>query len=438
MRTCDNIIITLNPPDLARDVHTNGDKIIGEVRLTGSHTLEIDRIVIDFKGKTKSRVVTGSGDNRRVHIAKGLLFNFRTEFILPIVPAPNSSRWPFEFQLPWESQNTRQPGPFGSHEDFEHEPGFALPPTFNSNEKGPGQAIYYYLEVIAHDRHATIFSEKKARLYVNFAPSRPSLTPPTNGLSEKTRSLSRCTKKLDPELMAREKELTLSQKTRRLFSTEEPKPISHFSIWSKVPNQGIVGGTFPIYLGVTHDKTRSTAPQVPEVTLSNINVRFTAHTFGRVPYKTFREPGLRHNHYVARSDKIYFLNRSCSIPMYERMDLGDHFANMIIPKGVAPEFRTYNISRRYDLKATADVVCVGETYQITMSRENGRSFFSLAPMLCRPRLNISPERNEIEEQQRVAEGVRATERSLPVNDEDIEWLPTYEETEHHGPTIEPS
>ena len=437
MRTSENISITLTPPDAAHHVHTNGDKIIGEVKLCGIHALQIDRITISFKGKTKSRVVTGAGENRRVHIAKGLLFDYKTVLPLPVVPAPKSSVWPFEFEIPWECQSTRQPGLFGPHVDFEHEAGFPLPPTFNSAEKGVGQAVYYYLEVIAHDRHATFFSEKKSRLYVNFSPSRPTLTPISSPPFARTKPCFRCSKKLDPELMAREEQLTISQKTRRLFSSEPAKPTSHFSIWSEIPEQGTVGGAFPISLGLTHDEARSTAPRTPTVTLSNINVRFTAHTYGRVPYRTFRDPGLKHNYYAARSHKIYFLNRSCSIPLYEYMDLGAHFANMLIPDDLIPEFKTYNVSRRYDLKATVDVMCVGETYHITMSKESGRSAFRLLPKLCKVRFDITQERTANEEEQRVVEGVRATERSLPVNDDDVEWLPTYEETEQHGPTVEP-
>ena len=439
MRNCDNLDILLDPPDVPTAVHTSGDRITGLVRLFNGHKLDIDRISIHFKGKTKSRVVTGSGDNRRVHLAKGILFDLRQDLTPPnitVTPSFLSYTWSFGFEIPWESQYAEQPGSFAPHENFEHEPGFPLPPSLNPSADNAYQAIYYYLEVVANDRRATFFHKKKSRLLVNFAPSRPTLAPLSPSPFPKTTMLSRCTKKLDSELLAQEKQLTIAQKARRLFSESEPKPIAYFSISSTVPYQLIIGEPFPIFLGIRHDLTRSTAPQPPAVTLTNINARLTSHSHGRVPYKGFFNPGQTSAYYVTRDYKIYFCNRSLSIPMYENMNLSEHLADIKIPHGLAPSFKTYNITRRYELKVTADLICVGEKYKITLSSEHGMSVFKLLPKLCRSRFDDAAERTYSEEQRRIQEGLQATERSLPVSDEDVEWLPAYEEVVSEAPPFE--
>ena len=469
MRTCDNLDIILEPPDVPGAVHTNGDRIKGQVRLFNGHTLDIDQIAINFKGKTKSRAVTQSRaangtSSRQIHYAKGILFNFKKDLTVPNIAAPSylSCAWSFEFVIPWESQYAEQPYPFVPHGDFEHQPGFLLPPTLDGSADTGYQAIYYYLEVVANDRQATLFHKKKARLHINFAPSRPTLAPLLPYPYSTSTSLSRCTKKLDPELVAQEQQLTVTQKTRRLFSKNEPKPTTHFTIWSTVPYQGTVGGPFPIFLGITHDTARSTAPEVPVITLTNINARLTSYTYGRVPYHGLSNMGSAH--YAAQEYKIYFLNRSFSIPMYEKINLGEHLASMVIPDDLVTGFRSYNVSRRYELKVTADLMCVGEKYQIKLSGGHGGLAFNLAPRLCKARFDHAAERRAVEEEQRIAEerrriaeqrrrlaeeqqraaveqqrtaeSLQGAERFLPISDEEVESLPKYEEIENKGPPVE--
>ena len=447
MKTSDNLDIILDPPDVPNAVHTNGDKIKGQVRLFNGHKVDLDQISIHLKGKAKSRVVTGSGDNRRVHFAKGILFNLKKDLTPPTVsttPSFLSHEWSFEFEIPWESQCAEQHVTFAPHENFEHQPGFPLPPTMDSLTDNANQKIYYYLEVIANDRRAMFFRTKKARLHIKFAPSRPTLTTVSPCPYFKTTNLFRCTKALDTALIEREKQLTIAQKMRNVFSEHEQKPIAHFTIESMIPCQGAVGGSFPLSLNIRHDSARSTAPQTPVIILTKINARFTSHTYGRVPYRGFLNSDSACAYHVARRNKLYFCDKSISVPMFEDMELGELLTDMLIPDGLTPSFTTYNITRRYDLKVTADLVCVGQKYQISLGNEYRPSAFNMLPKLCKSRFDDFAERREVgeeaspaAEERRIQEGLQATERSLPVNDEDVEWLPPYEEVVSPGPPYQP-
>lgn len=368
--------ITLDPSDNPGDCYTNGDKITGSVRLLQAPNLSIDHVSIHFKGKIKCRVDTGSGKDRHTHRSKAILFHFCTNFPLSNVPSHGPESWPFSFEFPWVALPAIMPKPFPAHEQFAGSPGHQLPPSFHTRDQY--QIVSYYLEVVAHDKSALFRATVKNRLRISFAPSRPLLQPPLN-LFPRNAQLSCISRKLDSVLAEAAQHLTFRQKTRRFLSNDEVLPISRFVVKSSVPCQTYAGSPLPIMIGIDHDLARSTSPEVPTIFLCSIHVRISVFTQARVPVRLlFGDMG---NHIHKYKEKVQIVNFAPAMALSEEMHLEEYLPRLGIPLDLPPTFKSYNLSRHYNLKVTAVLSCVDQKYDVQMTGDLGGMNLEVLPAI---------------------------------------------------------
>ncbi|MCJ1393116.1 hypothetical protein MMC18_005988 [Xylographa bjoerkii] len=405
--------IQLSAPDQPQLIHTNGDRVTGQVRLLPSSGLSIDRISLHFKGEVVTQVTTGYGDRRRTHYGTALLFHFCRDLPLTSIPALEGTAWPFTFEFPWECLPAPQQWPSPPHELFYHEPGYPLPPTFATPDNR--QKVVYYLEVVAHDRGAIFFSTVKNRLHLSFMPSRSQPHPPSNLVHLKS-SRTCVSRKLDPVIAAEKP--SIGKKTKRFFSNSEVKPTASFTVQSSVPSQICAGNTFPVVIGVEYDAARSTAPVVPTIHLRNIHARLTAITDCRVPHKTlFSGLGSHTRHY---KEKMLLVNSSFSMPMYDHMQLEELIQGLRILPKVPPSFKSYNIARYYTLKVTAVVACAQQNFDVWIGPRLGAPEFVVMSGVFKPAPTDAPQHS-------LDPDLAAVRRLGIEDDEEEEELPPYEE-----------
>ncbi|MCJ1478239.1 hypothetical protein MMC13_006916 [Lambiella insularis] len=401
--------IILNSSAITRNGYTNGDKVIGSVSFLRAPTLHIDQISIHFKGKIKCQVETGSGKQRRIERSKAILFHFCTTFPLDHLPSHGPESWPFSFDFPWVALPVDMPKPFPSHALFADSPGHQLPPSFQTS--GQRQLVSYYLEVVAHDQNAIFQTSIKNRLPLSFAPSRPFLSPSLN-LFPRNTQLSCVSRKLDPVLEEAARHLTIRQKTGRFFSNNEVLPISRFVVKSSVPRQLYAGSSLPIMIGIEHDLSRSTAPEIPVVCLCSIHVRLSAFTHARVPYTPLFSDMKSHTRQY--KEKIQIVNLAPAIPLSEEMHLTEFIPRLALPQGLPATFKSYNLSRHYSLKVTAVLRCVDQEYDVQLTGIQGGIDLVVLPRIHKPWILETGEREQSAGQPDIEEELPPYQKTDPL------------------------
>ena len=405
--------LSLKAPHHPTKVYTNGDKIQGHVQQLPRTRLH--SLTIRFRGEAQSAVRVRNGNYHTTHTAKAILFDTSTELTLPRISNAQSHGWDFQFEFPWETMPVCQTSQFGFHRSFEHRPGHPLPPSSEACLDG-NQRILYYIEAFGRDDDALISKASQERIHLIFEPCR-TVDSPSYNIFSTFATCVRMSDRLDPRLADR----NLGERTRRFFSTNETQPMASFSIKSTVPYQGVSGYPFPIELQLQHE-TASTCSESPVVDLLNIHAHVTAVTKARVPYKTFDDrSGTHHSYSESHSLRKDLFSKSVRIPMNGNMHLGNVMTGLALPAGLPSSFRTYNLSRWYDLTVTATVQCAGKSYDLCLSRKGGASSFTVLPRLYHIRPSV--------EHSRVPESDLVSLDRTPIRrvSTDQQTLPPYEE-----------
>jgi hypothetical protein len=89
--------ISLN---LEKKTYFPGDRIQGFVTVSTDEYFECNRVVLSVKGQERSRVVRGSGDNRRVYLEKKQHIDERIELVGATSMQAGDTTIPFSFVLP--------------------------------------------------------------------------------------------------------------------------------------------------------------------------------------------------------------------------------------------------------------------------------------------------------------------------------------------------
>ncbi len=89
--------ISLN---LEKKTYFPGDRIEGFVTVSTDEYFECNRVVLSVKGQERSRVVRGSGDNRRVYLEKKQHIDERIELVGSTGIQSGDTNIPFSFVLP--------------------------------------------------------------------------------------------------------------------------------------------------------------------------------------------------------------------------------------------------------------------------------------------------------------------------------------------------
>lgn len=181
---------------------TSGDVIRGRVRVTP--TSRPQRIVIHFKGRSKSSIVKRSGNSSHTYADKVSLFSHSLELFRSeqwgqsydiANHGINESGWvmlPFEFTFPdkveldpsqSEVNNQRQRPQYRERAGFECKAGHPLPPTYQHN-KGARceQYVEYFLEALSYASALKYPSSDIVRQPLRFMPPQPLLEEDTSQL----------------------------------------------------------------------------------------------------------------------------------------------------------------------------------------------------------------------------------------------------------------
>lgn len=413
MEAGDDLLIRCDPSGRGENLYTSGDIVRGHVRSQHRLAMPLSCLSVHLKGEVESRAPIYN--DRQSHVAKGILFDLSTDLQSPEGPSNGPHSWGFQFEFPWQCLIAQQPKPFGPHPNFEHLPGYPLPPSFSSSQNH--QRVSYYLEVVGIRGRSLDVREIRIRHPLRFSPSRPTETPLGECFSRTLQCIRR-SNQLDPHLAVQSK--SLSDRTREFFTGPPPKPTARFTVRSRVPYQGCPGDAFPIQLGFQHEEG-SAIHQAPLVTLARLEATIDIFTFARVPYNTlYDDDGTLHNYVDRQRTTQSVYSKYSNVPVFDGMQLEEIFKGFVLPFDLVPSFRTYNLSRSYGVTVTATLHCIGQNYELALSKDNGAMDFKILPNLYRAR-------PAGEDQDRRNDDCFDQRTSLQLEQMDIEALPPYEE-----------
>ena len=389
------IYIVLENGDRPEETYTCGQKVKGAV--VTKTTKGFTTLSIRLRGVVRTSVTHSSGDNHTSTArGKAILFEYSHVLSHSLSNSGNgqTQTWPFEFVFPFEALPAVQREKWREHERFHHLPGHQLPPTWSSERDR--QSVSYYLEAIALKPSSLFHSKTKEKVPLLFMPCRYVEHPdhqPLIGM----RSFTRSSRKLDPALT--KQHYSFKEKARHLFGTSLPsEPRSSFRIHFEVPRVICANQDLPIVLGIEHNLASSTSREIPVIYLQQIHATLNEYTY------------VRARNYVRDSrEKIMIESKlAMKIPMYERMNLSTDIQGITlkIPSHVVSAFKTYSITKFYELKVKVVVSCAQKDYEVDL----GRQGLDILPSLYRHPAN----------------GVTAEEGQVPPYASIGEYLPSYE------------
>jgi hypothetical protein len=164
---------TSNNLSICRTLFAPGQRISGKVHLDLDKDEEVPKVLIEFRGRIKSSITTGSGNNRRTRRFEYIMFSFQKilfdgqDFKL----RATNYEWPFSFTFPERFTMRNDP--------FDHSPRFTvgdqlLPPSCSdiNGSRANGSISYQLLA-----RVPRTFLDWKFETYLRFTPVRREALP---------------------------------------------------------------------------------------------------------------------------------------------------------------------------------------------------------------------------------------------------------------------
>lgn len=348
--------------------YTHGDLVRGCVVLSQTPNARGIETSFTFKGTAKSQIMGSSIST------ESCLFHFHKPSCDGHKQGRGNDRtyiWPFKFSFPSVTQSTSWKQRYSGDADFHRDPGHALPPSWPEGsriENGDGHnSIRYTLEIVITN-NVTKSASRKESIVLPFCAVRemedyhPILTPIEH-------PLSRTTPLLDPRFQGHEH--TIAGHSIALH-----QPTSHFNIRVGLPEIICAGGRIPIFIGVEHDRSRSTAPITPLVYLKRITITLETCTRVRGP-AGFLALGPEPQESWSKS-KILVDSGLLNLALCDRADVHEIVKGLATDGDLTPTFKTYNIARTYNLHINIEIECAQKVFSFQLDRK-----LCLLPSICK-------------------------------------------------------
>ncbi|KAE9376618.1 hypothetical protein N431DRAFT_400868 [Stipitochalara longipes BDJ] len=338
-----------------------GDRVTGKVVLTLTEDENIDNIFIDFKGKCRTKIVTGSGQNRNAHRYERVFFHKQqTLFKGPFKMRADTYEYPFAFQFPDKFNYTN--GEFTDQNwawTYSTNGPKPLPPTcLGPDLSSGGCEIYYHLTA----RVPRSFADWEHKQVLNFSPPRtvPDPAPLPKKASEYNGSTYHRHYRLTDEGTCRT--LTTRESMKETFRHNAATSTVNFTLNATAPTTIVIGRTYNIDLMLTS----------PDEATGNIMPPFTLKTWLLI-LKTrtaIRVPGVFSDYQKLLEDHISISSGTLNSPT--PLNKMRRIANLF-PKDkiyAPPTFECMAIKRNYDLELKLNVECLGETSEFKIKWRN--------------------------------------------------------------------
>ena len=328
-----------------------GDMVAGKVVLKLDEDENVEYVVIDFKGKCRNTIVTGTGQNRRTHKYERVFFaQQRVLFKGPFKMRADTYEYPFAFRFPekldWTNGDFKDSMWAQTYSTNGPKP---LPPTCSTLGYNGDCEIYYHLTA----RVPRTFADWEDKYNLNFSPTRAILDPPPlpKMANEYNGSKYHRNYRLTNEGTCRT--LTTREAMKEAFRHNAATSTVNFTFNATAPTVIVIGHTYPIDLTITS----------PDEATGNIMPPFTVKTWQLI-LKTatdIRVPGM-----LMDRDKLMETNITISqgtLNVLTPLNKPLRIANLF-PKDkvyAPPSFETMAVKRWYDLELKVDVECLGET-----------------------------------------------------------------------------
>jgi len=358
------IEVYLEKPDSY--LYTPGEAVKGVAKLRITSQEKIDDLVASFRGDIETVIYKSNGNNRRRYSEEINLFaQQKVLFQGPFTLQPQTLEFPFEFVFPEESYHGRKSERDDSGRFLQDSRG-RLPPQF-VHDGSDHCNISYGVSVTINA--SKLFRKESIVKPLFFSPVSDQPTERTTGILRLPHARWQSS-----SLRSEEVKHTFKQTLRRVFN-DDPElrnPSINFDVQLSVPDSLSTGSSLihqeseprPVSLSLRYTRTGPTDPEEPTLRLHSLRLRIRGHvawrcsrSFGHSTVETAKEDNASILINTPQSSPID--NRPIHVPL-------DGTPVTIIPDlrlldfvpgpnfGV-PDFSTYTISLRHDIKACVQI-----------------------------------------------------------------------------------
>ncbi|KAL9624541.1 MAG: hypothetical protein Q9160_001205 [Pyrenula sp. 1 TL-2023] len=321
------------------------------------------KIVIWLHGRAKSKIIKSNGQSRSTYRGRAPLI--RTSAIVhndSFKGQPGSTyKFPFAIAFPpatTEGRGLFEPG--GSL--FVSDEGRPLPPSMRLDYRGFAHRFDCFVEYKL--THAATMPGINVRINgnhvdysVRYEMPRVSCESKIDQMITTTRRLCVSNKHL---LQPIDRPSGFKEKSKALFSSDY-YPKHTFEVVFCSPQHLYVSSRPQFSIRIRH-MDDSTAPTVPDVILKNFSVSLKAYTEVRAEKQIFMEQ-------TSRGDESPWGSVKFPIGPFEKSrDWTWEVRGTVIPLRIAPSFKTYNISRRYEMKVSWILRCAEKDFTLERSQ----------------------------------------------------------------------
>ncbi|KAF2691259.1 hypothetical protein K458DRAFT_287813 [Lentithecium fluviatile CBS 122367] len=341
-------------------VYRRGDRVTGRVILVTTEKEDVRSLTVSFKGRCTTRTSrpfyeTGTDADayqpRREFEETVPLFAFDQKLLSECTLAPKKYCWTFDFKFP---ELTEPKFPRWHHGPKYHREPHPLPPTFQTQTHVPGGnvIITYFVQVrLERNGYRSPVSIQEPLAY------HP--TPHDMTLDAKIASrvlYAQTWKPLADGRTAMDK--VFRRLSRRACSgTSAPRIVPTFHYPERIsPGQHI-----PLLLSLTNSQDGSITedPTQKQCMLDSVTVTMTTHTTSVCGQPTSQPEDVMLKHVLCLSKT----NLNTPIPFGTRTSLTNNF-RLVDDAECVPSFKTYTVTRRYDLTVAVGIKYGDRTFRI--------------------------------------------------------------------------
>jgi hypothetical protein len=337
-----------------------GDRVAGKVVLTLTEDENVESVVIDFKGKCQTKIVTDNGQNRRTYTYECVFFaQQRVLFKGPFKMRADTYEYPFAFQFPEKLNHTN-----GEFRDNNWAPTYStngpkpLPPTCSTLGYNGICEIYYHLTA----RVPRTFADWKDKHDLNFTPSRAILHPAP--LPKKSNEYNGSTYhrhyRLTDEGTCRT--LTTRESIKEAFRHHAATSTVNFTFNATAPTAIVIGRPYAVDLTIT-SPDEATGNIMPPFIVKTWVLILNTRTDIRVPALLSDRQKLMETNITISSGTL-----NCLTPLNKQLRIANLFPKDKIY--APPTFECIAVRRSYDLELKVDVECLGETSKFKVKWRN--------------------------------------------------------------------
>ncbi|KAL8694820.1 MAG: hypothetical protein Q9218_000579 [Villophora microphyllina] len=393
-----------------------GSTVTGTVYVHHDGPFAIDHLAITLSGRAQTDIDQSTRKHPGcIFQGRRLLFATRKTLVKDSTAVQGPCSWAFELQFP-NRCTAREAHAFRQWNRFDSNPQQRLPPPFASYSSGANCSTAANAAIIYELRaSAVVQSAEKLETVepINFTTTRDIEHPRFCKTAAQAQVVLQSARILPKETQKR----LHVPRILKVAASSKPPPFAAFELVLRGSRAAIIGQSFPLDLSIIHDEPTSPTTIKPRVFLSHLEITLKARTSIRCSgsrcykekpcallhkgdeFEDWEEEiqidssDLKVKPDTSSTSRTHLFGTSSTssgveIPIDDgrgqgRLDLHQHIT---IPTYIVPSFRSFIISRSYNLVIDLVVQCAGKSFP---SRFVTRNFLLLAQEYApRPSLKV--------------------------------------------------